>query len=69
MCFFSAKTDEALRAKVAKREEENRKKQEEGETRVSTDEPNNPERNHRERSRINRIVTFKLSHVTILEKC
>lgn len=32
MClFFAAKTDEVLKAKVAKREEEARKKQEEGE--------------------------------------
>lgn len=39
LCFFSAKTDEALRAKVAKREEENKKKQEEGETPVLSNEP------------------------------
>lgn len=35
MCFFLAKTDEVLKAKVAKREEEIRRKEEEGKLHVA----------------------------------
>lgn len=53
VCFLSAKTDEALRAKVAKREEENKKKQEEGET-----PENNCREPPREMTNVNRTISF-----------